>query len=237
MSYLLLVLFSIVSLISFFWLVVLGFKRHVGWGLAIFFLSPLSSLIYAIMHWREARAPFLINLGSGLLIGIVVFNIFSEVARQQIEGFNDPAMQAYFQQLNEQHQRGEITLEEMQQKTLLAMMTKQFPLEGLRPDLPDVSSADEEEIVEEVVEEEEVFEEDVVTRRKSFIPLSVDNVGKHVGDKMKVYSNDGIVRSGTLERIEPDSLHFQQRVFNGTMLFEVRRKDIRRLEVLGFRDY
>lgn len=231
-------LLGIVALASFIWLVVIAFKEHVGWGLAVFFLSPIASLIFAIMHWAKAKTAFLVNVGSNILLVIVIYNIFVGIAQQQVEGFkNDPAMQAYYQSLFEKRQRGEITDEEMKQAMLTAMLKKSFKMEIEENTAEPAVTEAPAEVMEEQPAEVEQPQQQVIQRKKTYLPLSMNDVGGHIGDPMKIYSSDGNVRSGTLERIEKDSLYFQQRVYNGTLLFEVRRKDIRRLEVLGYREY
>lgn len=51
---------GLIALAAFVWLVVLAFKRHLGWGLAVLFLSPVSATIYAIKYWDRAKKPFLL---------------------------------------------------------------------------------------------------------------------------------------------------------------------------------
>jgi hypothetical protein len=240
MTIVLAVLLSLLALASFVWLVIVAFKQHVGWGLAVFFLSPIASLVFAIMHWAKAKVPFLVNVGSNILLVIVIYNIFVGFAQQQVEGFkNDPAMQAYYQKLLEQRQKNEITDEELKQAMLTAMFKKSFKLD-VNDDV--VKPAMDEDKQPEPMDEPQPVEEEqpaqqVIQRKKAYLPLSLSDVSGHIGDPMKIYSNDGNVRSGTFERSDEGSLYFQQRVYNGTLSFEVRKKDIRRLEVLGYREY
>lgn len=43
------------------WLVVAGFKVHALWGIGMLLFPPVNFL-FAFMHWKEARSPFLWNL-------------------------------------------------------------------------------------------------------------------------------------------------------------------------------
>ncbi|QQP95891.1 hypothetical protein [Lysobacter enzymogenes] len=51
------------------WLLVLAFQESIWWGLGSLLLSPVM-LVYVILHWSEAKVPFLINLG-GIAVAIV----------------------------------------------------------------------------------------------------------------------------------------------------------------------
>jgi hypothetical protein len=65
MPYFLLInLLSLVAFAAGIWLVVVAFKRSVGWGLAVLFLSPIAAIIFAIKYWEESKKPFLIYTGS-----------------------------------------------------------------------------------------------------------------------------------------------------------------------------
>jgi hypothetical protein len=57
-------LLAVACFVGFVWLVVVAFRRSVGWGLAVLFLSPIAAVVLAIKHWRETRTPFLIYAGS-----------------------------------------------------------------------------------------------------------------------------------------------------------------------------
>lgn len=49
------------------WMLIRAFSESVLWGLGCLFL-PLVSLIFLILHWRQAKDPFFLQLlGLGLL--------------------------------------------------------------------------------------------------------------------------------------------------------------------------
>lgn len=54
-------------------LAVTAFKESVLWGLGVL-LIPLVSLIFVILHWRDAQKPFFLWLGGWLLVivGVVI---------------------------------------------------------------------------------------------------------------------------------------------------------------------
>ncbi len=57
---------AILGMVGGIWILVLAFQKSVGWGLACLFI-PCVSLVFAIQNWEEAKNPFLIAIGGGLL--------------------------------------------------------------------------------------------------------------------------------------------------------------------------
>lgn len=54
------------------WLLVVAFRESVLWGLGVVFI-PFVSVIFAIIHWDDAKWPFLINLAGTILFFVGVF--------------------------------------------------------------------------------------------------------------------------------------------------------------------
>lgn len=75
---------SIVSLIGFIWLCVLAFREHIGWGLAVFFLSPVAAIVFAIKHWQDAKKPFLVYAGSTTAFFVLAIFAFSAMGGFQM---------------------------------------------------------------------------------------------------------------------------------------------------------
>jgi len=75
---------SVVSLVGFVWLCVLAFKEHIGWGLAVFFLSPVAAIVFAIKHWQESKKPFLIYAGSTVMFFVLAIAAFSTMGGFQM---------------------------------------------------------------------------------------------------------------------------------------------------------
>lgn len=62
------ILGAVLALIGGIGLLIAGFRESVLWGLGMLFL-PVVSLIFVLLHWREAKNPFLLQiLGVGLVI-------------------------------------------------------------------------------------------------------------------------------------------------------------------------
>lgn len=65
---------GLVSLVGYFWLAIVAFKRSVPWGLLVLLLSPLTAIVFSLVHWFEARKAFLVYIISFLLCaGSAVF--------------------------------------------------------------------------------------------------------------------------------------------------------------------
>ena len=75
---------GIVNLIAFIWLVIVGFQRSVVWGILVFLFSPLSALIFAIMHWFDAKKPFLLYIVSTIAMIVPIGLMLSEMDTTQI---------------------------------------------------------------------------------------------------------------------------------------------------------
>jgi hypothetical protein len=61
------------------WFAVVAFRVHIGWGFAVLFL-PVAPLVFTIVHWPEAKGPFITGLFmSGLTAVMFVLVILAHV--------------------------------------------------------------------------------------------------------------------------------------------------------------
>ena len=58
---------AIVGLIGWIGVLLLAFRESTVWGI-LSLLIGIVWLIYAIMHWDEAKKPFLLSLGGSILM-------------------------------------------------------------------------------------------------------------------------------------------------------------------------
>jgi len=61
----------LLAIIGNFWLLLEAFKESTGWGLAVFFLGPIATLLFMVRHWDRAKSPTILMV-IGLVIGIVL---------------------------------------------------------------------------------------------------------------------------------------------------------------------
>lgn len=67
MGMILLMLGGLIALVGGIWLLVKAFQTSILWGLGCLFLAPVQ-LVFIIMHWGEAKKPFLIYLAGLVLV-------------------------------------------------------------------------------------------------------------------------------------------------------------------------
>jgi len=75
------ILFVIVCAVSYFWFVVLGFKNSALWGFGLLLFQPITTIVYAIKHWDQARRPTWVGL-TGMVgwVACFVFMILIDVS-------------------------------------------------------------------------------------------------------------------------------------------------------------
>lgn len=66
LALILLVAGIVISVIGGIWFLIVAFSESIFWGVGCLFI-PLVSLIFLILHWREAAKPFIVSLIGALL--------------------------------------------------------------------------------------------------------------------------------------------------------------------------
>ncbi len=56
----------LLTVVGGLWLLVVGFQTSILWGIGMLLL-PIISLFFVVVHWQQARSPFLLQV-----VGIVV---------------------------------------------------------------------------------------------------------------------------------------------------------------------
>lgn len=59
----------IMMVVGGIWTLIVAFKESIVWGLACFFIPPVT-FVFLFLHWPEAKRPFFLQL-AGLVIGFV----------------------------------------------------------------------------------------------------------------------------------------------------------------------
>ncbi len=76
----------LLTTIGFVWLVVVGFKRSILWGILIFLLSPFTAIAFAFTNWYEAKYAFLLHILSlTAFLGVGYVLIADEIGLERIQ--------------------------------------------------------------------------------------------------------------------------------------------------------
>jgi hypothetical protein len=259
-SFLMFVL-SAVSLATFIWLVVVAFKNHVGWGLAVLFI-PFAAIVFAIMNWDEAKKPFLGYLAStvgffvvfiamaGSMFGMAAQMAMEmedmdpeEAARYMQQQMDDAGMlsaedrdefEKMFQQMAEEADRAGSGTAMSFQETPVSSSTQSRPDPDPEPVL-DPASAERQRAL--ALAAKQFWSKDAGRQGRGrplsgHQSISVNDAGKYIGEVMRVTGRDGLNALGTLEDVSDDSLLFERRMSGGTALFHVAKRDIKSLQIV-----
>jgi hypothetical protein len=210
-------LIGLVSLVAWVWLVVVAFKRSVGWGIAVLLLSPIAPVVFAVKYWQESKKPFLICVGSmtASLAMVVVMLTFlggfamTNMAKQMSEGEVGEAEVAAFmeQQVDRVEPAGELTPEKREEPARSADGPATQPIQWA---------------VE--TPEPEPVETASVRKQRDIVPLS--DVAKHVGKILRVVGEDGRTFRGRLVADDGDELIFEKSFSSGTMAVSWKKSEI-----------
>jgi len=226
----------VIVIISSLWLTIVGFKKHILWGIGMIFV-PLVAFIFTAMNWSEAKKPFLIYLISSVLLAAVIFEPMQMVITKSVE-------------LSQQVERGEITEQQaqemIQQQIIQIFSGQQGPvindddlltpeerrIETLREELriKNEAAVASQEYAEEQAKKVEAVEE-VRRKVKVFTPIKISEANQYIGKIVRVVSFEGVERQGTLISAGFDRLNIDRQMAGGGFKFNVLTKDIKILEV------
>ena len=222
-AYLLLAAGGILALGGWVMLLVLGFKKSIGWGLAILFLSWLiiPLVVFLAKYWSEAKTGFLLLVTGTVASGIGYFALVGSAATSAVGDF------ATFDLTPT-----EVVAEEPMPTT--AEAEEPPPVAG--EDSPPVEG---EEAVEEPGEARGPAPTAlptpagaVIGERVEWQPL-VDLAGLPAfeGELIELHMRDGAVRRVTLDAVDGDHLQVTQRVGGGALGYSVDRSLIAEIYV------
>jgi len=229
----------VIVIISSLWLTIVGFKKHILWGIGMIFV-PLVALVFTAMNWSEAKKPFLTYLISSILLVAVIFEPMQVVINKSVE-------------LSQQVERGEITeqqAQEMIQQKMIQIFSgeqgtvtndddlltpEEQRIETLREELriKNEAAVASQEYAEEQAKKIEAVEE-VRRKVKVFTPIKISEANKYVGKIVRIVSFEGVERQGTLINAGHDRLNVDRKMAGGGFKFNVLTKDIKILEVQKF---
>lgn len=236
-------LFVVIYLVAFVWMVVVAFRRHIGWGFAVFLLSPLSAFIFTIMYWREAKYPFLIFVVSAGLLATYTKKIVTEMGGGDLYTLSQQVGQGH---LNEK--QATIIFQRRLADRMLdneQITQEQYNqlLEKLEQSGPPKNQQDEaavEEMLQRIVSELPSTPQTTRVRakfaaplavakepvQKNPVPISINDVSNHIGSTLIVNLRNGLKREGVLTDIKGATIIIKRPYRGGHTTFKIYRGDI-----------
>jgi len=223
-AYVLLAIGGILCLGGWVMLTVLGFKKSIGWGLAILFLSwlVLPLVVFLIKHWGEAKTGFLPLVAGTVVSGIGWFAVVGSVATSAVAEFETfdlaptevPALQPPALPRDDEP-LPVVADEEAMADVLEPVAAAAAPAASPTPTVAPPTPAGA-----------------VLGERVEWQPLiGAGDLSTHVGELVELRMRDGGILRVTLDAVEPDVLRVTQRVGGGALSYPVRRSQIAEVHV------
>lgn len=217
----LVVILAIISVITWIWMIVVAFKESVLWGIGMIFLPFPLAIVFAALHWQEAKKPFLAYIISNLLFTVLWFKLFYNVFSESME----VAMQ---------QESGEISEAEAQRR-MFEMFGMDVPPE-LQQEAP-VEQTTESEITRLTEQLEQGGQNEPATLPEPepvhvFNQITLAQAKNHVGKEIQITTVNGVVKRGKLKEVRYDRIVMTRSYRGGDFTFEVLNRTIDRIEVL-----
>ena len=221
-AYVLLAIGGILCLGGWVMLTVLGFKKSIGWGLAVLFLSwlILPLVIFLIKHWAEAKTGFLLLVAGTVVSGIGWFAVVGSVATSAVAEFETfdlapTAVPALQPPPRDDEPLPVVADEEAMADVLEPVAAAAAPAASPTPTVAPPTPAGA-----------------VLGERVEWQPLiGAGDLSTHVGELVELRMRDGGILRVTLDAVEPDVLRVTQRVGGGALSYPVRRSQIAEVHV------
>lgn len=251
---------SLVCLVGFIWLVRNAFRTSIGWGLAVLFLSPFSALFYAIKNWQDARKPFLVYSGSiaagtaalvlvlvlGTMGGFEAASMANDMRNGELT--DEGAAELMNGRGNRLQTSGMFDAQGMADPEQARGMLDQIGAEaeedgepegggdatdaGTRgPRISEPSPEPSDQIVAELVR---LQAQELARERPAPVGrIGVNEADRYVGSKVTAVGTDGIEHTGKLQSADGNVLWLETYFSGGTFAVELKKSQIRSLEILG----
>jgi len=237
-------LLAVVSALSFIWLLVRAFGKHVLWGLGVLLLSPFSATAFGVTYWKEEKKPFLLYLGSTLgALGLTLYlfsawggwDLIRTTSRLQ-QGIASQRLsvadaKAYLQASQTFVERSGI---EVRDPVTLSWVDTQIEQEQAR-------LAAQEEARREQAEADHLGRDTITKKVKSdtepryrlvYKPIMLSDARKYIGATVKVTRRNTLEKEYRLTGASANRLQFSQRNSSGAYSFSYHTRDIEKLRVL-----
>ncbi len=224
-AYVLLAIGSILYLGGWVMLLVLGFKKSVGWGLTILFLSWLviPLIVFLVKYWDEARVGFLIMICGMAVSGLAGFILVGSMATSAF---------AEFESLDvNQPQVSNLPYDDPPEQPSPAPMVDDD--DAIPPVAPLQDSTTDFELEDDAEDEKPPLAGTVLGERVEWMPLNnLATLGAYEGELVELHMKDGNVMRVTLDDIEGDTLRVTQRMGGGALAYPVNLDLIEQIHVM-----
>ncbi|MCP3981172.1 MAG: hypothetical protein GY716_17880 [bacterium] len=229
-------LISLVSFVAFVWLTVVAFKKHPAWGICVFLFSPISAIIFAVKHWREAKVPFLVSVGSSIALIGMVFMTFAAVGGMaamemaaEMENFSEQQATMQFQQDVDDSAPAIPNIQPVDETGGGDVVAEadENPLERKTPTTLSFSTKPQTEPKPDAVDSYAFARMPIGTK-----PIRVADAGSYVGRVVRVIGTDGVETKGYLAEKDGSLLTFEKHQTGGTYSFQLHSNDIETLYII-----
>jgi hypothetical protein len=227
-------LLGLVTLGAYIWLVVVAFKRSVGWGIGVLLLSPISAIVFAVKYWQESKKPFLLYIGSVSASIAMVFAMFAFVGgsavmslanqMQELEGgeVGGTEVAAFMeQQMDPLEESGQLDEEETPQTTGDAAQPATDP--------PPVESEPDSKLLPPVAQTPDPLPTEPATGTRTRDLVRMSDVSRHVGQVLRVVADNGRTFQGRLVADNGTVLMFEKHYSSGMITVPWNKSEIQSL--------
>ncbi len=244
------IVFGVAILVGFagwIWLVVRGFGKSIGWGLAMLFFSPIAAIVAAVRDWPEWKRPFLLYYGSvGAQILVIVVSLVAVPLASPFGRLRgDPSAQMepsvhkvaasddIAQEPGEDAATARAPMEDLPDPDGDAgtpiKPEPHYPRGGTDPTGRPTSASITEHVADPVLPGR--IDEDNISVPDGYEEVAVSAAATRVGSRIRIVARDGRIHKGTLADVADGMLHVNFDVTGGSVAMDFAAGEIRSLQV------
>jgi hypothetical protein len=100
-----------VGFIAGIWLLGLAFRESTVWGLAVLFI-PFAGLVFIIRHWEDAKGPFFLQMGNGIIAcAIVAAIVWTDASAKRDAGPQFPSQKEIMEKIAEDNRASQARMQ------------------------------------------------------------------------------------------------------------------------------
>lgn len=223
-AFLLLAIGGILFLAGWVMLLVLGFKKGIGWGVAILFLSWLivPVVAFAAKHWSEAKTGFFLMVAGIIAGGIGFVAVVGSTATSEMADFES------FGLTQPESAVEEPSPADSEDEPPLGVIEDES-LEDILDEPPDETLL----IPSPTPVPQPTPAGTVLGERVEWRPLSdLASLPAYKGELIELHLRDGTVLRVILDEVNADGLQVTQRVGGGALGYTVKRSQIAEIHIM-----